>query len=82
MEPHGLIFSSVISLDARMDIIRATIEWLKAHKKDEAAGHDFVKEWNSLKEKIRKHYKSRNGVAHSCIYHSKNPDGSLNTCDL
>jgi hypothetical protein len=65
---HIAVFDAVISLDARISMIRAAIQWKATSSGDKSNPlSSFVDEWNVLAKAIRKRYTKRNEIAHSDI---------------
>ncbi len=65
---HVAVFDAVISIDARMGMIAAAINW-KANS-EEIAANPFIElktEWEHIRKRVRKGYNKRNEVAHSDI---------------
>jgi hypothetical protein len=73
--PHAFIFDSVISIDARMDMIKAIIQWRETTNGHALLVPDCTKSWTRLREKIKTHYKKRHEVAHSSIIQYMNKGG-------
>lgn len=70
-------FESVISIDARLDMVGATLKWKSglffvAH----VPAPDYIGEWKSLRNQIRDKYVKRNELAHSDIIQRGQEDGS------
>lgn len=64
---HAAIFNSVISIDARLDMIEAALRTRRT---------GFLNSWKTLRDKVGKRYKKRNEVAHSDIAQTGMQDGS------
>lgn len=74
---HAAIFDSVISIDARLDMISAALKWRSGILFDSTiSSPDYVIEWKSLRGKIRKKYDKRNEIAHSDIIQRGMDNGS------
>ena len=74
---HTAIFDSVISIDARLDMIEASLKWRSGLLHDPKAPlPDYLVEWKPLRSKIRRKYDKRNEIAHSDIIHRGMEDGS------
>ena len=74
---HISVFDAVISLDARISMIRAVIKW-KANSNGDKNNPllAFVDEWNVLAKAVRKRYTKRNEIAHSDIVQWKDNAGN------
>lgn len=73
---HANIFDGVISLDARLQMIESAVtarSGLVTNPKIEPPDH--VKNWTTLRKKVRKSYTLRNGVAHSDLIQTGLEDG-------
>ena len=78
---HASVVDSVVSLDARLDMVEAALEF-HAYGGFEEHGAEHVEkwkptltEWTSLRAQIRKRYKKRSAVAHSTISQANTGDG-------
>jgi len=74
-DPHAAIFDSVISIDARMDMVRAIIDWKISSNEAPKLKVDSAAAWKILRAKIRKKYSKRNEVAHSSAVQYSDKDG-------
>lgn len=71
---HAAIFDTVISIDARLDMIEAAIRMQGSrHFSDDL--EIVLSEWTGLKNRLRKRYKRRNEIAHSDIAQGYSRDG-------
>jgi hypothetical protein len=82
---HASIFDSVISIDARLDMIETALNYRSSEiLKDKPDRHKMLwepllVEWKRVRTRVRKKYDKRNEIAHSEIIHRGMQDGSQMT---